>query len=48
MSFLVSLPLHFSAMRFGRLNVFLRCFAGLLSFGLGLWIVYEKGFAPNI
>lgn len=47
MSFLVSLPLQFTALRFNRVNVLLKCFAGLLSIGLGLWIVYEKGFADK-
>ncbi len=47
MSFLVGLPLHFTALRFNRVNVLLRCFAGLLSIALGLWIVYEKGFADK-
>lgn len=47
MSFLVGLPLHFTALRFNRVNVLLRCFAGLFSIGLGLWIVYEKGFADK-
>jgi hypothetical protein len=47
MSFLVGLPLRFTALRFNRVNVLLRCFAGLLSFALGLWIVYEKGFADK-
>ena len=45
MSFLVSLPFHFTALRFNRVNVLLMCSAGLLSIGLGLLIVYEKGFA---
>jgi sulfite exporter TauE/SafE len=45
MSFLVGVPLHFTARYYNRVNVLLRCFAGLLSIGLGLWIVYEKGFA---
>lgn len=48
MSFLVGLPLHFTASRFSRVNVLLRGFAGLLSVSLGLWIVYEKGFAENV
>jgi sulfite exporter TauE/SafE len=47
MSLLVSLPLHLTALRFARVNVLLRCLAGLLSVGLGLWIVYEKGFADK-
>lgn len=48
MSFLVSLPLYFTALRFSFGNLLLRCLAGLLSIGLGLWIVYEKGFADNL
>lgn len=48
MSFLVGLPLHFTAKRFNRANLLLRCAAGLLSVCLGLWIVYEKGFAEKL
>ncbi|HEX8734987.1 MAG TPA: hypothetical protein VF721_06685 [Pyrinomonadaceae bacterium] len=48
MSFLVSLPLQITALRFNRVNVLLRCLAGLFSIGFGLWIVYEKGFAANL
>jgi ABC-type nickel/cobalt efflux system permease component RcnA len=48
MSLLVSVPLQFTALRFNLGNVLLRCAAGLFSIGLGLWIVYEKGFAGNL
>lgn len=48
MSFLVGLPIHFTATRFNRANLLLRCAAGLLSVCLGLWIVYEKGFAEKL
>jgi ABC-type nickel/cobalt efflux system permease component RcnA len=47
MSFLVSLPLRLTALRFSRINALLRCLASLASIGLGLWIVYEKGFADK-
>jgi sulfite exporter TauE/SafE len=45
MSLIVSLPLYFTASRFNPINFLLRFTAGLISVGLGLWIVYEKGFA---
>jgi len=48
MSFLVGLPLHFTATKFNRMNLVLRCIAGLLSVGLGLFIVYEKGFSEGL
>ncbi|MEO5716997.1 MAG: urease accessory protein [Chthoniobacterales bacterium] len=47
MSLLVGLLLHFTALHFNRANLLLRCVAGLLSVGLGLFIVYEKGFAEK-
>jgi sulfite exporter TauE/SafE len=47
MSFLVSLPLHVTALRFNRVNLALRCLAGLISVCLGLFMVYEKGFAEG-
>src|SRR5215213_1779973 len=43
MSFLVGLPFHFTAARFNRFNYLLQSVAGLLSIGLGLKIIYEKG-----
>ncbi len=48
MSFAIGIPLHFTAKRFDRVNVLMRCFAGVLSFVLGLWILYEKGFAESV
>jgi sulfite exporter TauE/SafE len=42
MSFLVGLPLHFTANRFNLLNRGIRLVAGVFSFGLGAFIVYEK------
>ena len=42
MSFLMGLPLHFTANSFTAVNKGLRLLAGLFSFGLGLTIVYEK------
>jgi sulfite exporter TauE/SafE len=48
MSFLVGLPFQLTAFRFNRFNVLIRAAAGLLSFGLGLSIVYEKGFLEGL
>ncbi len=48
MSFAIGIPLHFTASRFDRVNILMRCFAGVLSFVLGLWILYEKGFAESV
>ena len=42
MSFLIGLPLHFTANRFDFLNKGIRFSAGVFSFGLGAFIVYEK------
>jgi len=42
MSFLIGLPLHFTAGRFVLLNKGIRLAAGLFSLGLGSLIVYEK------
>ena len=42
MSFLIGLPMHFTANRFHALNKALRFGAGVFSFGLGTFIVYEK------
>jgi sulfite exporter TauE/SafE len=44
MSFLVGLPFQITALRFNRFNLLLQSIAGLFSAGLGLMIVYEKGF----
>lgn len=48
MSFLVGLPFHLTALRFGRFNHILQCLAGLASIGLGLYIIYEKGFTDGL
>ena len=48
MSFLVSLPFRLTAQKFNRLNYILQSVAGLLSVGLGLFIVYVKGFAEGL
>ncbi len=48
MSFLVGLPFHFTALRFSRFNQSLQLCAGVVSIGLGLWIVYEKGFSEGL
>jgi len=42
MSFLIGLPLHFTANRFEILNRGIRLAAGVFSLGLGALIVYEK------
>lgn len=42
MSFLIGLPLHFTAGRFTLANKVIRFCAGLFSLGLGAFIVYEK------
>ena len=42
MSFLIGLPLHFTAGRFAILNGAIRAVAGLFSLSLGGYIVYEK------
>jgi hypothetical protein len=42
MSFLMGLPLHFTATRFDFLNRGIRICAGIFSLGLGAAIVYEK------
>ena len=42
MSFLIGLPLHFTAGRFTLLNGAVRLAAGLFSLTLGSYIVYEK------
>lgn len=48
MSFLVGLPFHLTVFRLNRFNVFLRGAAGLFSVGLGLFIVYDKGFSQGL
>lgn len=45
MSFLVGLPFHLTTSRLNRFNVLLRGAAGLFSIGLGLMIVYDRGFS---
>lgn len=45
MSFLVGLPFHLTVFQFNRFNSLLRGIAGLFSIGLGLFIVYDKGFS---
>ena len=42
MSFLIGLPVHFTASRFAFINRGIRLAAGLFSLGLGMLIVYEK------
>ena len=43
MSFLVGLPFHFTANKLNRLNYIFQSIAGLISIGLGLFLIYEKG-----
>jgi hypothetical protein len=42
MSFLIGLPIHFTANRFGFISRSIRLIAGVFSLGLGAFIVYEK------
>lgn len=42
MSFVIGLPFHFTANNFVNLNKAIRLCAGLFSFGLGSFIIYEK------
>lgn len=42
MSLLLGLPFHFTAGRFVQLNRLIRFCAGFFSFGLGVFMVYEK------
>lgn len=48
MSFLVGLPFHLTASRLNRFNFILQCVAGLISVGLGLFIIYEKGIVEGL
>ena len=47
MSLLVGLPFYLSA-KFSRFNNVLQCAAGLVSIGLGLLIIYEKGVVEGL
>lgn len=42
MSFLIGLPFHFTVNKFAFLNKGIRFCAGVFSFGLGAFIIYEK------
>lgn len=48
MSFLVGLPFHFTASKLNRFNYALQGIAGLVSIGLGLFIIYEKGVTEGL
>ena len=48
MSFLVGLPFHFTAARFNRFNYLLQGVAGLISVGIGIFIIYEKGVVEGL
>jgi sulfite exporter TauE/SafE len=48
MSFLVGLPFTLTATRFNRLNYLLQGIAAMVSIGLGLFIIYEKGVTEGL
>ncbi|HEV7859145.1 MAG TPA: hypothetical protein VGO91_11055 [Pyrinomonadaceae bacterium] len=48
MSALVGLPMHFTASRFTRANLALRCLAGLFSLSFGLLMVYRIGITDGL
>jgi len=48
MSFVVSLPFHFSATRSKWFHQAFQGAAGLFSLILGFWIIYEKAFSDAI
>jgi len=48
MSLLVGLPYTLTALRFNRFNYLLQSIAGLISVGLGLLIIYEKGVTEGL
>jgi sulfite exporter TauE/SafE len=48
MSFLVGLPFSLTARKFDRLNLAMQSIAGLISVGIGLLIVYEKGITEGL
>jgi ABC-type nickel/cobalt efflux system permease component RcnA len=48
MSALVGLPVHFTANRFARANLAVRCAAGVFSLCFGLLMAYEIGFVDGL
>jgi len=48
MSLLVGLPFSLTALRFNRFNYLLQSVAGLISVGLGLFIIYEKAVTEGL
>lgn len=48
MSLLVGLPFFLTALRFNRFNYLLQSIAGLISVGLGLFIIYEKAVTEGL
>ena len=48
MSFIVGLPFQLTSFRLNRFNLILQSIAGLVSIGLGLLIVYEKGITEGL
>ena len=48
MSLLIGLPYALTALRFNRFNYILQSVAGLISVGLGLFIIYEKAVTEGL
>jgi sulfite exporter TauE/SafE len=48
MSFLVGLPFSLTARKFNRLNAAMQTIAGIISVGVGLFVVYEKGITEGL
>ena len=48
MSFVVSLSFHLTESHLNRFNFVLQCVAGVISIGLGLFIIYEKGVVEDL
>ena len=48
MSFLLSLPFHFTAKSFGAVQHTLRGLAGLFSIGFGVFMIYKIGFVEGL
>jgi high-affinity nickel-transport protein len=48
MSLLLSVPFHLTAKRFARVDLAMRCIAGLFSLGFGLFMIYQIGFVQGL
>lgn len=48
MSFLVGLPFHFTVKNLNRFNSVLQAVAGVVSVGIGLYFIYEKGIVEGL